>query len=64
MPRRDGKPTVSRTDSQGEGPLNGRTRDQLYNVAKSRGIIGRGHMSRAELLKAIDRAPIAGMGTD
>ncbi len=33
----------------------GRTREQLYNEAKSRAIKGRSGMSKAELLKALDR---------
>ena len=37
---------------KGEG---GRTRDQLYNEAKSKGITGRSKMNKAELQRAVDR---------
>jgi plasmid stabilization system protein ParE len=33
----------------------GRTRDQLYNEAKARGIKGRSKMTKAELERAVDR---------
>jgi hypothetical protein len=33
----------------------GRTRDQLYNEARQRGIKGRSKMSKAELERALDR---------
>jgi plasmid stabilization system protein ParE len=33
----------------------GRTYEQLYNEARSRGVKGRSHMSKAELLKAVGR---------
>ena len=33
----------------------GRTRDQLYNEARSRGIEGRSRMTKAELERAVDR---------
>ena len=33
----------------------GRTRDQLYNEAKEKGIEGRSKMSKAELERAVDR---------
>jgi len=38
----------------GKGP-GGRTRDQLYNEAKQKGIEGRSKMSKAELEKAVGR---------
>jgi hypothetical protein len=38
----------------GSGP-GGRTRDQLYNEAKRKGIEGRSKMSKAELEKAVGR---------
>jgi plasmid stabilization system protein ParE len=37
---------------QGEG---GRTRDQLYNEAKQKGVKGRSKMNKAELEKAVGR---------
>jgi len=37
---------------KGEG---GRTRDQLYNEAKKKGIEGRSKMNKAELQRAVDR---------
>jgi len=37
---------------QGEG---GRTRDQLYNEARHKGVKGRSKMSKAELERAVDR---------
>lgn len=37
---------------KGEG---GRTRDQLYNEAKNKGIRGRSKMNKAELKRAVDR---------
>jgi len=37
---------------KGEG---GRTRDQLYNEAKKKGIAGRSKMNKAELQRAVDR---------
>jgi hypothetical protein len=37
---------------RGEG---GRTRDQLYNEARQKGIKGRSKMSKAELERAVDR---------
>lgn len=37
---------------KGEG---GRTRDQLYNEAKKKGIKGRSRMNKAELQRAVDR---------
>jgi len=37
---------------KGEG---GRTRDQLYNEAKNKGIKGRSKMNKAELERAVDR---------
>ena len=37
---------------KGEG---GRTRDQLYNEAKKKGIDGRSKMNKAELQRAVDR---------
>jgi len=33
----------------------GRTRDQLYDEARRRGVKGRSKMSKAQLLKAVDR---------
>lgn len=38
----------------GKGP-GGRTRDQLYNEAKKKGIEGRSKMNKAELEKAVGR---------
>ena len=38
----------------GHGP-GGRTRDQLYNEAKQKGVQGRSKMSKAELEKAVGR---------
>jgi hypothetical protein len=38
----------------GEGP-GGRTRDQLYNEAKKKGIEGRSKMTKAELERAVGR---------
>jgi hypothetical protein len=38
----------------GKGP-GGRTRDQLYNEAKKKGIEGRSKMTKAELEKAVGR---------
>lgn len=46
-PQRGGK-------RSGSGP-GGRTRQQLYEDAKRRGIKGRSRMSKAELEKAVDR---------
>jgi hypothetical protein len=37
-----------------KGP-GGRTRDQLYNEAKSKGIKGRSKMNKAQLERAVDR---------
>jgi plasmid stabilization system protein ParE len=37
-----------------QGP-GGRTRDQLYNEAREMGIDGRSSMSKAELLRAVER---------
>lgn len=37
-----------------QGP-GGRTREQLYEEARRRGVKGRSKMSKAELLKAVDR---------
>jgi plasmid stabilization system protein ParE len=37
---------------KGEG---GRTRDQLYNEARTKGIKGRSKMNKAELQRAVDR---------
>src|SRR5688572_25780419 len=38
-----------------EGPA-GRTYDQLYNEAREKGVKGRSSMSKAELLRAVDRS--------
>ena len=37
-----------------KGP-GGRTRDQLYNEAREKGVTGRSKMSKAELERAVDR---------
>jgi hypothetical protein len=53
--REDGR-TPNKT-SQGKGApnkgLEKRTRDELYNIARSRNIEGRSSMNKAELVRAI-----------
>jgi hypothetical protein len=39
----------------GTNRTKGRTRDQLYNEAKDRGIKGRSKMNKAQLQRAVDR---------
>ena len=41
-------------ERSGTGREKGRTRDQLYNEARSRGIEGRSKMSKDQLRKAVD----------
>src|SRR4051812_5790294 len=41
-------------ERSGTGKPKGRTRDQLYNEAKSRGVEGRSNMNKEELRKAVD----------
>lgn len=55
--RMDGRTPNKRTQGTGNPntPIPERTRDELYNVAKEMGIVGRGHMSKAELVKEISR---------
>lgn len=55
--RMDGRTPNKRTQGTGNPntPIPERTRDELYNVAKEMGIVGRGHMSKAELVKEIQR---------
>lgn len=53
--REEGRTPNTRT--QGTGNPNsgyeGRTRDELYNIAKERNIKGRGSMSKDELIRAL-----------
>lgn len=51
--RKDGRAPHVRTDDCGSGPLELRTRDELYNVAKAAGVRGRGHMLKDQLLAAL-----------
>ena len=55
--RMDGRAPNKRTQGTGNPntPIPDRTRDELYNVAKEMGIVGRGHMSKAELVREIQR---------
>jgi hypothetical protein len=53
--REDGRTPNKRTQGTGNpnAPLEDRTRDELYNLAKDRNIKGRGAMSKAELIAAL-----------
>jgi plasmid stabilization system protein ParE len=47
--------SVRRGGLRSHGGPGGRTRDQLYEEARRRGVKGRSTMSKAELEKAVDR---------
>ena len=53
--REEGRTPNRRTQGTGNPnlPLNERTRDELYNIAKERDIKGRGRMSKDELVAAL-----------
>jgi hypothetical protein len=53
--RKDGRTPSKRTQGIGNPntPIAERTRDELYNLAKELDVVGRGHMSKAELLREI-----------
>jgi len=56
--RREEGRTPNRT-TQGTGnpnsPLDQRSRDEVYNLAKERGVSGRSHMTKKELVSALRR---------
>jgi len=56
--RTEGRTRNSRTMGTGNPntAIESRTRDELYNLARDRGIPGRGHMRKAELVEALRRA--------
>ena len=57
--RRESGRTPNRTTRGTGNPhrgYEGRTRDELYNIAKERNIEGRGHMSKQELIRALRSA--------
>ena len=53
--REEGRTPSRRTQGTGNPnkPLEERTRDELYNIAKERSIPGRSNMSKAELVGAL-----------
>jgi len=55
--RKEGRTPNKRTQGTGNPnkPLQERTRDELYNIAKEKNIQGRSKMSKAELAKAVGR---------
>jgi len=55
--RKEGRTPNKRTQGTGNPnkPLQERTRDELYNIAKDKKIEGRSKMSKAELAKAVSR---------
>ena len=55
--RKEGRTPNKRTQGSGNPnkPLQERTRDELYNIAKDKKIEGRSKMSKAELAKAVGR---------
>lgn len=56
--REEGRTPNKRTQGTGNPnvPLEERTRDELYNLAKEKNIAGRSRMSKAELAKAVGSA--------
>jgi len=55
--RKEGRTPNKRTQGTGNPnkPLQDRTRDELYNIAKEKNIEGRSKMSKAELAKAVGK---------
>jgi plasmid stabilization system protein ParE len=55
--REEGRTPNKRTQGTGNPnkPLDERTRDELYNIAKDRNIAGRSKMSKAELERALKK---------
>jgi hypothetical protein len=53
--RQEGRTPNRRTQGTGNPnhPLEDRTRDELYNLAKEQDVKGRSRMSKAELVKAV-----------
>ena len=53
--REEGRTPSKRTQGTGNPntPLEERTRDELYNIARERSVRGRGSMSKAELVDAL-----------
>lgn len=60
--REDGRTPNRRTTGTGNPnlPYEQRTRDELYNVAKVEDIRGRGRMSKADLVRALNRKKSSG----
>lgn len=60
--REEGRTPNRRTTGTGNPntPYEQRTRDELYNVAKVEDIRGRGRMSKADLVRALNRKKSAG----
>jgi hypothetical protein len=56
--RKEGRTPNKRTQGTGNPnlPLEERTRDELYNEARQRGIDGRSKMSKADLVDALKKA--------
>lgn len=52
---RTDKPSAQRGGERSHRGAGGRTRDQLYNEAKRKGIEGRSSMNKAQLEKAVGR---------
>ena len=55
--REEGRTPNSRTQGTGNpnSPLDQRSKDELYNLAKQRGISGRSSMSKQQLVSALRR---------
>jgi hypothetical protein len=55
--REEGRTPNRRTQGTGNpnAPLDQRSKDELYNLARERGVSGRGHMTKKELVTALRR---------
>jgi hypothetical protein len=55
--REEGRTPNKRTQGTGNPntPLKERSRDEIYNIAKERGVKGRSSMTKAELVKAVGK---------
>jgi hypothetical protein len=56
--REEGRTPNKRTQGTGNPTtgLDSRSRDELYNIARDRGVRGRSSMTKAELMEAVRRA--------